>query len=172
MTLLGSLVLYGVVIMILNRQDPNEYQRGRLTEYVRPGPMDPNQIWSSIRSGRGYMHRALGIAESFGTYVYWELGDMPRYDDLLHTCRGMIREEDSEVVIETPFGSEFVMDRVKINGVSCLVPAPMTIQDAFAKGWILTLRDGGEASNPLASGKITSIDGQEFQIEKASIERE
>jgi hypothetical protein len=165
------MILCGVVVMILNRQDPNDYQRGRLVEHFRPGPMDPDQIWSSIRSGRGYTHRALGIAESFGTFIYWELGDMPRYDDLLHTCRGMIREEGSEVLIETPFGSEFVMDRVKINGVSCLVPARMTIQDAFAKDWILALRDGGQSTNPFGSGKNTLLDDEDFQIETASIER-
>jgi hypothetical protein len=170
-TLSGSVILFGVVVMRLAHHDPNAYQKGRLVKHFRSGPMDPDQIWSSIRSGRGYTHRALGIAERFGTFVYWERGDFPRYDDLMHTCRGTIREGGAEVVIKTPFVSAFVLSRVKINGVSCLIPAQMTLQDAFANDWILALRDGSEANNPFAIREITLLDEPDFQIEKALIER-
>ncbi len=75
------------------------------------------------------------------------------------------------MVIETPFVSEFLLSRVKINGVSCLIPAQMTLEDAFADDWILALRDGSEANNPFAIREITLLDEPDFQIEKALIER-
>ena len=113
-------------------------------------------FWSSSQRP-GLIGRSLAFNQKYGVYCYWEAKDIgPNSSD--HSSKGIYSESNNTYSIYHPFGNPFVMKRILLNNVECLLPDNMRQEDAIRSGWLLIRREGASIDNPFGMKESTRFD--------------
>ena len=130
--------------------DKREREQDRDAEALIARAHDPwvevDEFWNQACSP-GHVKRSIGFNYSLGLFVFWELSDIPPFTSKPQ-CWGSFSKAEGRVKLRLPFGLEHRMRLETHDGVECLVPYGMTVEEAQTNGWLLIRRKGASFDRP------------------------